>query len=156
MKCNQNLNIRGKYAGAGLIVSVVPSYYYAEPVLFCPTATSVTPHTCYPAAWPSPGLCWHPLNNYVILDPSRERKSMAHPRLLTSRRCWLHLILVVYESWQLCMYKISQSESLRAMPNMIMSTMNFSFVKPAPTAGKKCQPQAWDTLVNSRRMQTSL
>jgi len=33
---------------------------------------------------------------------------------------------------------------------MIMSTMNFSFVKPAPTAGKKCQPQAWDTLVNSR------
>jgi len=36
------------------------------------------------------------------------------------------------------------------MLNMIMSTMNFSFVKPALMAGKKCQPQVWDTLVNSR------
>ena len=89
---------------------------------------------------------------FVACNPLQEKHGYgsATPRLLTSRRCWLHLILVAYKSWQLCMYKISQSESLRAMPNMIMSTMNFSFVKPAPTAGKKCQPQAWDTLVNSR------
>ena len=53
----------------------------------------------------------------------QKRKIMREKgRLLTSRRCWLHLILVAYESWQLWMYRISQSESLRAMPKMINFT----------------------------------
>jgi len=53
-------------------------------------------------------------------------------------------------------YKMcSQSECFRVMPNVIMSTMNFSFAQPAQKAGTKRQPQAWDTLVNSGRMQTS-
>jgi len=48
----------------------------------------------------------------------------------------------------------SQSQLFRAMPSMLMSTMNFSFAQPAQ-AGKKCQPQAWDTLVNTRRPRIS-
>ena len=41
------------------------------------------------------------------------------------------------------------------MPSVIMSLMNLRFAKPAQSAGTNCQPQAWDTLVNSRKMQTS-
>ena len=50
---------------------------------------------------------------------------------------------------------VNQSERFRAMPSVIMSTMNLSFAQPAQTAGKTRQPQAWDTLVNNSRTQTS-
>ena len=71
-------------------------------------------------------------------DKSWEGENQA----LTSQLGRLRLILVVYIQILVDVY--SQSEWFRVMPNVIMSTMNFSFAQPAQ-ADKKCQPQAWDT-----------
>ena len=112
-----------------------------------------------------PGSCAVRSHDMVVIegscDESRDRSCDRFPQSHVLEITWLELGLgqapnhpsgqvMPNPSVAVC----SQSERFRVMPNVLMLT-NFSFVQPAQMAGTKCQPQAWDTLVNTRRTQTS-